>query len=141
MKVASSNRSRKIDQIEVTDDTLTSRGGLALFGRFLENTGFLDLLGHVLAPLQKSAKGKSARFLCKQLLCAFADGRGDTMMDFSALRQDPAQASILKLDSGDFGRRRHDETLLPEVQWTQMALVASGVAQNVPLAAVGGKAF
>ena len=90
-------RSRKITQVESTNDTITGRGGLALYAQFLENSGLLSRLGKQLSGFQKNSKGQRPEAIAKQLLCAFADGRGDTMMDFNALRNDPAQAFLLEL--------------------------------------------
>lgn len=98
MKVATSAPSPKISRVEITEDTLSSRGGLFFFGRYLENTGFLRLVDSHLADLRKSGKGRKVERLVKQMVCAFADGRGHSMMDFSALRADPSQAAILDLN-------------------------------------------
>jgi len=97
MKVATSSPCPKISRVEFTDDTLSSPGGLFFFGRYLENTGFLRMVEPHLADLRKSCKGRKAEKLVKQILCAFADGRGGSMEDFSVLRRDPAQADILEL--------------------------------------------
>jgi len=49
-----SNKNNIIDGVEVTDDTLTSRGGLSLFVRYLRNIGLLPHdLPPVLVPLVK----------------------------------------------------------------------------------------
>ncbi len=36
--------SRRINKIGTTPDTITGRGGIALFSRYLETTGILDIL-------------------------------------------------------------------------------------------------
>lgn len=97
MKIATPSASPKISRIEITEDTLTSRGGLFFFGRYLENIQFFRPVVDLLSDLCKNRKGQKAEKLVKQMLCAFADGRGFSMEDFTALRQDPAQAAILEL--------------------------------------------
>ena len=49
----------KIHKLEVTDDTLTSRGGLAFFAKYLEGIGIVGLLLHKFAGIKKSIKGIS----------------------------------------------------------------------------------
>jgi len=98
MKVASPAPSPKISRVESTSDTLSSRGGLFFFGKYLESAGFFRLVGNHLADLRKSGKGRKAEKLVKQMVCAFADGRGHSMTDFSSLRADPSQAAILEMN-------------------------------------------
>ena len=47
----------KIHKLEVTDDTLTSRGGLAFFVKYVEAIGIVELLLHKFAGIKKSIKG------------------------------------------------------------------------------------
>src|ERR1700720_1817326 len=58
----------KIHKLEVTDDTLTSRGGLAFFVKYLEAIGIVGLLLHKFAGIKKSIKGVSVRNLFLQVL-------------------------------------------------------------------------
>ena len=46
----------KIHKLEVTDDTLTSRGGLAFFVKYLEAIGIVGLLLNKFAGIKKSIK-------------------------------------------------------------------------------------
>jgi len=61
----------KIHKLEVTDDTLTSRGGLAFFVKYLEAIGIVGLLLHKFAGIKKSIKGVSVRNLFLQVLYFF----------------------------------------------------------------------
>jgi hypothetical protein len=47
----------KIHKLEVTGDTLTSRGGLAFFVKYAESIGMVELLLSKFAGLKKSVKG------------------------------------------------------------------------------------
>ena len=49
--------SMKIDGIGISNDILTSRGGLALFVKYLSNIGLLTELENRFGRLRKSAKG------------------------------------------------------------------------------------
>src|SRR5438874_970253 len=64
----------KIHKLEVTDDTLTSRGGLAFFVKYLEAIGIVGLLLHKFTGIKKSIKGVSVRNLFLQVLYFFFDG-------------------------------------------------------------------
>ena len=45
-----------IDSVEITNDTLTSRGGLSLFVRYLRNIGLLSHLESEFGGIRKSRK-------------------------------------------------------------------------------------
>ena len=61
----------KIHKLEVTDDTLTSRGGLVFFVKYLEAVGIVGLLLHKFAGIKKSIKGyRCAICFCK--CCTFS---------------------------------------------------------------------
>ena len=56
-----------IDDVEVTKDTLTSRGGLSLFVRYLRNVGLLPHLESEFGSIRKSRKGQAVTEIFKQL--------------------------------------------------------------------------
>jgi len=64
----------RISKLEVTNDTLTSRGGLAFFVKYLEAIGILGLLLTKFEGIKKSAKGVGVRNLFLQALYLFFDG-------------------------------------------------------------------
>lgn len=101
MNIKKSQSSCKINRIEICEDKLTSRGGLYFFGHYLTQTKVLDAISTPVSDLRKSKKGKSVEVLLKQLLCAFADGRGQSMLDFNELKKDPAHAAILEMPQED----------------------------------------
>jgi len=51
----------RIHKLEVTTDTLTSRGGLAFFVKDVEAIGIVGLLLHKFAGVKRSIQGVSAR--------------------------------------------------------------------------------
>lgn len=95
------SKSCKINRIEITDESISSRGGVHFFTNYLNNTGFFDLCNDVLGDMRKSSKGIETEKIVKQLMAAFVDGRGDTMTDFNLLRQDPSQCKLLELNESD----------------------------------------
>jgi hypothetical protein len=50
---------QKIDQLQVTGDTLTSRAGLTFLVKYVEAIGILTLLLNRFAKIKKSVKGVS----------------------------------------------------------------------------------
>lgn len=66
----------KIDLIGITSDTLTSRGGLSVFVRYLQN---IALSPHLesrrgFGGIRKGSKGQPISEIFKQLFCFFLDG-------------------------------------------------------------------
>ena len=66
--------SRVIDEVATTPDTLTSRGGLSFFVRYLRNIGLAPHLQRLFGSIRKSAKGQQVGEIFKQLFCFFLDG-------------------------------------------------------------------
>ena len=61
--------SQRINKIGTTSDTITGRGGIALFSRYLEMTGILDILESKFGFMRKSTKGLPVWILFKQFFC------------------------------------------------------------------------
>ena len=64
----------RISKVDITDDTLTGRGGMSLFGRYLISVGILSLLGDSFGRIRKSAKGLAVCKLFQQVFCFLFDG-------------------------------------------------------------------
>ncbi len=62
------------DGVEITSDTLTGRGGLALFSRYVRNLEILPHLDRLFGSMRKSSKGLPVTILFHQLFCFFLDG-------------------------------------------------------------------
>ena len=85
----------KIHKLEVTDDTLTSRGGLAFFVKYLEAIGIVELLLHKFAGIKKSVKGVAVRNLFLQLLYFFFDGTSRHLTYFDELQGEEGYRAVL----------------------------------------------
>ena len=92
------NRSRhaRIAGIEVTTDTLTSRAGLALFARYLDEIGLGWFLSRWLGPLRKSAKGLAAAECVRQILLFLIDGTCRHLTHFDTLKSDTGYAATIE---------------------------------------------
>src|SRR6201982_3006857 len=87
----------KIHKLEVTDDTLTSRGGLAFFVKYLEAIGIVGLLLHKFAGIKKSIKGVSGRNLFLQVLYFFFDGTSRHLSYFDELAREEGYQAVVEM--------------------------------------------
>jgi hypothetical protein len=85
-----------IDRVEVTSDTLTSRGGLTLFVRYLRNIAIYPVLARLFGSIRKSAKGQPVPEIFKQLLCFLVDGTSRHLVYFDALKKDEGYAAAIE---------------------------------------------
>ena len=62
-------KTNKIASIGITTDTLTSRGGLSLFGRYIDGTGIRPTFERLFGSMRKNGKGQPIDEIIKQVLC------------------------------------------------------------------------
>lgn len=86
----------RISKVETTEDTLSSRGGLALFVRYLDSISILNLLLPKLGFLKKNTKGAPMASILKQVLCFFFDGTSRHLTYFDELKKDPGYAAVIE---------------------------------------------
>ena len=97
--------SQKIDQLQVTSDTLTSRGGLAFFVKYVQAIGILGLLLNRFARIKKSVKGVSVANLFLQALYFFFDGTSRHLCHFEQLRQDQGYGAVVEMAEEQIEKR------------------------------------
>ena len=70
------NRESKaiINDVEITEDVLTSRAGLTLFVRYFRSISLLPYMETMFGKIRKSRKGQGISEIFKQLFCFFVDG-------------------------------------------------------------------
>jgi len=81
-----------LTKVEITSDTLTGRGGLALFSRYIRGIGIFEHLDRLFGALRKSAKGLPVSALFHQILCFLVDGTSRHLVYFDALKEDEGYA-------------------------------------------------
>jgi hypothetical protein len=86
----------KIHKLEVTDDTLTSRGGLAFFVKYVQTIGIVGLLLHKFAGIKKSTKGVSVHNLFLQVLYFFFDGTSRHLSYFDELAREEGYQAVVE---------------------------------------------
>ena len=91
-------QTNRINDVGVTDDMITGRGGLALFVRYLTNIQLLPLLNESFGSLRKNAKGLSVTKLFLQIFCFFFDGTSRHLSHFDLLAQDQGYAATIETE-------------------------------------------
>lgn len=86
----------KISRVDVTNDTLTGRGGLALFVRYLSSVNIYALMVGPFASLRRSQKGQPLWNIFKQIFCFFYDGTSRHLTYFDQLKRDEGYAAVLE---------------------------------------------
>jgi hypothetical protein len=85
----------RISSIETTSDTLTGRGGVALFARYLSSIGLGVHLEARFGFIRKSVKGLDVWSLFVQVLCWLFDGTSPHVSYFDDLAKDDGYAALL----------------------------------------------
>lgn len=86
----------KINKVDVTDDTLTGRGGLALFVRYLTSINIYAILLDYFASIRRSKKGQPIWNIFKQVFCFFYDGTSRHLTYFDQLKKDEGYAAVIE---------------------------------------------
>jgi hypothetical protein len=87
----------KINKLEVTSDTLTGRGGLVFFVKYVQGIGIVALLLHRFSRIKKNLKGVSLQNLFLQALYFFLEGSSRHLSYFDALRQDEGYRAVIEM--------------------------------------------
>ena|SRR6516165_2484629 len=87
---------QRIHRLEVTDDTLTSRGGLAFFVK-LQTIGIVGLLLSKFTDLKKTVKGVSVENLLYQVLYFFLDGTSRHVSYFDEPQKEEGYRAVVEM--------------------------------------------
>jgi len=85
----------RINGIGITTDTLTSRGGLSLFVRYLDRVGIMSHVKRMFGGVRKSGKGCAVEGIFKQIVCYFIDGTSRHLVQFDRLKEDAGYAGAI----------------------------------------------
>ena len=99
MKIGSDRSENKINAVEITDDTLSNRGGLSFMLRYLDQIGVFSIVEDRFGHLRKSSKGESIGECARQFMAFCMDGTKHSMARFDELRKDPGYAAVLERDT------------------------------------------
>lgn len=87
---------QQISKIEITNDKISGRGGIAFFLRYVEQIEFYELSGKILGHIRVSAKGLSLYQFIKQILAYFIDGTYMSMESFNDRKKDSGYTALLE---------------------------------------------
>jgi hypothetical protein len=118
-----------IDKVEVTNDTLTSRGGLSLFVRYLRNIGLLAHLESEFGGLRKSRKGQTVAEIFKQLFCFFLDGTSRHLIHFDALKRDGGYAAGIETEPEQMLSSHAVKRFFKAIYWPTMQVFRAVLLQ------------
>jgi hypothetical protein len=90
-------KTNRIKGVDITPDTLTSRGGLSLFGRYIEGIEIQPTLDRLFGSMRKNRKGQHIYSIMKQVMCNFADGTSRHLVHFDRLKEDEGYAGALEM--------------------------------------------
>lgn len=99
MSKRKSNKSKRIDEVQVTNDCLTSRAGLNFFSRYLRGIDLFPHLDRLFGSMRKNPKGAPVDELFKQVLCFLFDGTSRHLTHFDVLAKDPGYAAAIETES------------------------------------------
>ncbi len=95
------NQKNEIQEIGITKDTLTGRGGLAFIVKFIKKIRVLPLIAQAFQGVRKSRKGKEIEKILAQLIYNAIDGSKQTMTRFDELKDDQGYQRIIETSQFD----------------------------------------
>ncbi len=96
MKIGYDRNECKIKNVEITNDTLSNRGGLSFMLRYLDKIGVSSMIEDRFGHLHKSSKGESIGECARQFIAFCMDGTKHSMVRFDELKRDPGYAAVLE---------------------------------------------
>lgn len=106
-----------VEDVAITEDTLTSRGGLTLFVRYLSQIGIFPILEGLFGALRKSKKGLGVADMFKQILCFLVDGTSHHLVRFDSLKRDPGYAAAMESNEEDLLSSHSVKRFLGAFSW------------------------
>jgi len=86
-----------INSVNITDTTISSRGGLTFISHYLEKIKFYRLIDKKVTGFRASLKGKATSFIIRQILLFFIDGSHKAISGFDMLKKNEGYASVLEV--------------------------------------------
>lgn len=96
MKIGSDSKEYKINDVEITNDTLSNRGGLSFMLRYLDSIGISSMIEDRFGHLRKSSKGESISECARQFMAFCMDGTKHAIARFDELKKDDGYAAVLE---------------------------------------------
>jgi hypothetical protein len=126
MKQNKCKSKEKITKVEVTGDTLTGRGGLALFVRYLSSINIYAIFLEHFSDIRKSMKGEPVWNIFKQIFCFFYDGTSRHLVYFDQLKKDEGYAAVIENSAKDMLSSHQVKRFFRVFSW-----IAGGVFRKI----------
>ena len=134
------NRENEIQNIGITDESLTGRAGLTFIARYLGNIGILPVIAEAFEGVRKSRKGKDVEKIVSQMICYAIDGTKQTMTRFDELSDDPGYLQAIETARNDavssHAMKRffssEEAWMLPKLQKVMLKLFIWKLKQDKP---------
>jgi len=104
-------------KVDTTPDTLSGRGGLALFSRYVRKVGIFEHLERLFGPLRKSAKGLEVSALFHQLFCFLVDGTSRHLVYFDELKSDEGYARTVETEPTEMASSHQIKRFFAKFKW------------------------
>ena len=112
----------KIGSVEVTNERLTGRAGLALFVKYLHSIQLFPLLDRFFGSIRKSKKIVAVFEIFKQVLCFMVDGTSRHVAYFDPLAKDAGYAGTIEIDAKDMVSSHRVKRFFKAFSWTRIYL-------------------
>jgi len=112
------NKSKcKINKVEATNDTLTSRGGMILFIKYLSNVEIFPLLSGIFGGIRKNKKGIPVWNIFKQIFCWLYDGTSRHLSYFDQLKGDAGYAAVIENSQEEMASSHQIKRFFKSFSW------------------------
>lgn len=95
------NTSCTINHVNVTKNTISSRGGLTFVSHYLEKIKFYRLIDKKVNGFRTSLKSKATSFIIRQIILFFINGSHKAISGFDILKRDEGYASVLEVEQNE----------------------------------------
>ncbi len=126
MKQIKFKSKEKITKVEVTGDTITGRGGMALFVRYLSSINIYAILFEQFSDIRRSKKGQAVWNIFKQIFCFFYDGTSRHLIYFDQLKKDEGYAAVMENNKKDMLSSHQTKRFFKAFSW-----IAGGVFRKI----------
>jgi len=112
----------EISDIEITNDRLTGRAGLALFVAYLHQIQIFPLIDRFFGSIRKNKKGIEIFEIIKQVLCFMVDGTSRHLSYFDQLAKDTGYAGGIEADMKNMASSHQIKRFFKAFAWTRIFL-------------------
>jgi hypothetical protein len=93
------NTSCTVNKVGITENTISSRGGLTFISRYLEQIKFFRIIDKHLHDFRPSKKAQPVSFIVRQIILFFINGSHKALAAFDLLQKDAGYAAVLEVKS------------------------------------------